>query len=120
MNVVDVLDKFSLAWSQKKVEEVVNLFAEDGMYAASVGPGPGKNAYGREEIRALIETMFTVDFGAVVETSDPVIFEDGAFWTWKYTMPDGSIELGCDFLRVHKGEITLKDAYRKVKTEAGV
>jgi hypothetical protein len=114
-NVQTVLLKFAEAWSTKRLDDVVDLFDEKGVYFASVGPSPGQIATGHSEIRNLIETMFSVDQGAVVETSEPVIFADGAFWTWKYTMPNGAVELGCDFLCVKDGKILLKDAYRKLK-----
>lgn len=118
MNSVQVvLARFAEAWSTKRLDDVVALFDENGTYFASMGPGPGQKAIGHSEIRALVTTMFAVDQGAVAKTSDPIIFADGAFWTWEYKMPNGDIELGCDFLRVKDGKITLKDAYRKVKAQ---
>ncbi len=72
-------------------------------------------ATGHREIRSLVEAMFKFDQDSAAETSDPIIFEEGAFWTWKYTMPNGDVELGCDLLHVKQGKIALKDAYRKVK-----
>ncbi|GAB5506857.1 MAG: hypothetical protein Rhirs2KO_20200 [Rhizobiaceae bacterium] len=117
MNDIEtLLGDFAGAWGRRDVSAVVELFAEDAIYFASVGPEPGRKATGKAEIRDLIEAMFAVDQGATSETSEPIIFDGGAFWSWRYTLPDGSIELGCDLLRVANGKITLKDAYRKVRT----
>jgi len=110
-----LLKDFARAWGARDLDGIVALFAEDGIYAASVGPEPGTRAQGRPAIRALIAEMFKVDDGAVAETSEPVLFDGGAFWTWRYTLPDGSVELGCDVPRCVDGKIALKDAYRKTR-----
>ena len=116
--IEQTLKNFSAAWAGRDLEAVVNLFATEGEYAASVGPDPGKTARGHDEIRALVKDMFAVDDGAVAENSIPIVFGEEAFWTWTYHMPDGSVQSGCDFLRMRNGKIILKDAYRKVTAVA--
>ena len=90
------------------------FFSPDGVYAASVGPEPGERAVGHDAICALVARMFAVDDGARMTLLDRVETETGAFWSWKYDLPDGTVELGCDHIMVSNGKITLKDAYRKV------
>ncbi|MCC0043750.1 MAG: nuclear transport factor 2 family protein [Brucellaceae bacterium] len=116
-DIKKLLGDFADAWGRRDVGAVVELFADDAVYFASVGPEPGRRATGKTAIRELIEAMFAVDRGATSETTEPVIFDGGAFWSWRYTLPDGSIELGCDLLRVADGKIVLKDAYRKVRAD---
>lgn len=110
-----LLAEFSRAWGVRDLDAVVELFAEDGVYAASVGPEPGTRAEGKLAIRAAVAKMFNVDDGAVTETTPPILFDGGAFWTWRYTLSDGTVELGCDYLEMAAGKITLKDAYRKTR-----
>lgn len=112
--IEDALKAFSAAWAARDVEAVAMLFAEDGVYSSSIGPEPGRRAVGHAQIRNLVGDMFKADDGSVAETSDPVVLGHAAFWTWRYTFPDGSVEVGCDYLELREGKITLKDAYRKI------
>lgn len=112
-----LLQAFSQAWADRDIDRLIDLFSPDAAYQASVGPEPGFTAKGHEEIRALIQTMFDLDHGARSETSEPIVFEGGAFWTWRYVLDDGSVEIGCDLLRFRDGKIVLKDAYRKVRLQ---
>lgn len=108
-----LLNAFSSAWAARDIDRLIDLFAEDAVYHASVGPEPGRTAKGQDAIRALVQSMFDLDTGAQSETSPPILYDGGAFWTWRYVLEDGTIELGCDHLRFREGKIILKDAYRK-------
>ena len=108
------LDRLAAAWAARDADRVAALFAPDGVYAASVGPGPGTRAVGRAAIRDLAQRMFALDAGGASEVLERVPMPDGAFWRWRYTRPNGATTLGCDLVRVHGGLIVLKDAYRKV------
>lgn len=104
------------AWRQRDVQGVLDCFAEDGEYHASVGPLPGARAKGHAEIGPLLEAMFHHDRGTSAEVSDLVTWPDAGSWTWRYTRADGSSELGCDRFHFRGDLIVLKDAYRKVRT----
>lgn len=112
----DVLDRLVAAWAASDAKAVADLFAQDGVYSASVGSGPGETATGRAAIHALVDRMFEVDLGAQSKILHRVPTETGAFWSWEYRLPDGSVELGCDLIVIRDGQVALKDAYRKVKT----
>ncbi len=79
MTVQEILQELAIAWTDRDPEAVAGLFAEDAVYAASVGPDPGRRAQGRAAIRRLVGAMFALDEGAVAETSTPVVFGDCAF-----------------------------------------
>jgi len=64
--------------------------------------------------------MFAVDADAVTEITTRIPTEDGMFWTWTYTFPDGAIQKECDLIRLKARQIRLKDAYRKVLPETGI
>lgn len=110
-----VLARLLAAWKSRNAKEVAAQFANDGVYAASVGPEPGARAKGPAAIEALVGRMFAVDDGASSEIIGRVPTETGAFWSWRYILPDGKVELGCDLIVVCGQHIMLKDAYRKVR-----
>lgn len=110
----ELLDAFTHAWSDHSLDDIVGLFAQDGVFFASSSYGSRLRACGHEEIRLLTKSMFESDDGAVLEPSDRVIFDGGAICRWRYVQPNGSIELGCDIFRIENGLIALKDAYRKI------
>ncbi|MEP3891555.1 MAG: nuclear transport factor 2 family protein [Hellea sp.] len=116
-SIENTLMRFSQAWHQKDVDTVVGCFSERAVYYASVGPLPGEKAVGRVHIHDLITRMFSHDDGAVSITEDLAIGKNSATWKWRYELPDGSSEIGCDFFTFEGSLIALKDAYRKVKTE---
>ncbi|MEM9405067.1 MAG: nuclear transport factor 2 family protein [Acidobacteriota bacterium] len=118
MSAENTLSRLRAAWSRRDVQGVLKCFAADGEYHASVGPLPGARAKGHAEIRSLLEAMFQHDDGTSTEVCDLVTWPDAATWTWRYTHADGTSELGCDRFRFRGDLIVLKDAYRKVWTEA--
>ncbi|MEM9496137.1 MAG: nuclear transport factor 2 family protein [Pseudomonadota bacterium] len=113
----ETLVRFSDAWRRRDVEGVLACFAPNAVYSASVGPAPGREARGAAEIAALIGRMFEHDDGAVIHISDMEVTQARASWKWRYDLPDGSTEFGCDFFTFSGGRILLKDAYRKIKME---
>ena len=116
MNTEATLTRLRDAWTRRDVQGVLDCFAADGEYHASVGPLPGARAKGHAEIGPLLEAMFEHDHGTSTEVSDLIAWPDAASWTWRYTHPDGTSELGCDRFRFRGDLIVLKDAYRKVWT----
>lgn len=110
----ELLDEFSMAWSNHNLDQIVEMFSDNGVFFASSSYGARQRASGREEIRFLTESMFESDDGAILDLTETIVFDNGAFCTWRYVMPSGSVELGCDFFRIENGLIALKDAYRKI------
>jgi len=108
-----LLNELTDGWACHDVVRVVNCFAEDGVYSASLGPEPGTTCVGKDEIRSLVKEMFRVDAGSTSTTSDLLIMDQTAAWRWRYEFPDGSAAIGCDFFEFKNGKIVLKDAYRK-------
>lgn len=115
LNHHNVLQRLSDAWERRDIEAVLSCFSLDAEYYASVGPLPGELAKGHVDIRQLVARMFSHDSGAVGFVGRPICTASAAFWRWRYELPDGSTELGCDFFEFREGEIALKDAYRKTK-----
>jgi hypothetical protein len=111
----DLLETFAKAWDSRDVETVVGCFSNDGIYYASVGPDPGEKAVGHDAIRQLAKRMFKHDTGAKIQIVDRRVGSIGGYWTWIYTLPNGTIERGCDIISIANGRITLKDAYRKTR-----
>lgn len=110
----ELMDAFTRAWSSQNLDDIVGLFTEDGVFFASSSYGSRQRARGHEEIRCLTKSMHETDDGAVLEPSDRALFEGGAFCRWRYVLPNGSTELGCDFFQIENGLVALKDAYRKI------
>lgn len=110
----ELLDLLHAAWSARDADGVARLFSESGVYSASVQNAAKAEARGRSEIRELVREMFAFDEGAETSIDREILHDGGAFWTWSYKMKDGTVRKGCDLLLVEDGQITLKDAYRKV------
>ncbi|MEQ9142918.1 MAG: nuclear transport factor 2 family protein [Parvibaculaceae bacterium] len=115
-----VLQRLSDAWGRRDIETILTCFSPDAEYHASVGPLPGELANGHDGIRQLVERMFSHDSGAVGCVGRPICAASTAFWKWRYELPDGSTELGCDFFEFRGGKIALKDAYRKTRAVTSI
>jgi len=119
-NPVEVVNKFFSAWAKQDLKAVIEIFSEDAVYCASQGPEPGKTYRGRQEIEPAVQVMFD----AVGETKLKLVaiypFEGGVTATWEVSGTDSNGQsvavLGIDVFLVRNGHITLKDAYRKVKS----
>lgn len=115
LNHHHVLQRLSDAWGRRDIEAVLACFSPDAEYYASVGPMPGELAKGHDGIRDLIRRMFRHDSGAAGCVGRPICTTSTAFWKWRYELPNGSTELGCDVFEFCDGKIVLKDAYRKTR-----
>ncbi|MBX6356948.1 MAG: nuclear transport factor 2 family protein [Micromonosporaceae bacterium] len=119
MSPGDCLARFAAAWAGRDVAGLLELMTEDAVYAASVGPEPGRTFRGHQELAEGFRVMFDHDAGAVIEQGEPVIFGEWAVstWTYRFAAADGSqwCERGIDLWRFRNGKICLKDAYRKTR-----
>ena len=113
----ELLERFGRAWIARDVDALLDLMADDAVYAASVGPDPGVDYRGKGSIRRGLAEMFAHDAGADITLEPPAFFPGGAVarWTYAFVEPDGRhrLERGVDVWAFHGGRITLKDAYRK-------
>lgn len=118
---IEIVRRFSEAWSRRDLDAIMAFFTEDCIYSASVGPEPGTTFCGRAGVRAGIEAMFRHDAASTVEPGR--IFADGnkVFSEWIYRFPQGSGRVpahGCDVFEFEGDRIRLKDAFRKQATAA--
>jgi ketosteroid isomerase-like protein len=113
----ECLARFADAWANRDIGGLLELMTDDAVYAASVGPEPGRTFRGRPELVAGFRTMFEHDAGARIEQGEPLVLGGWAVSTWAYhfVRADGSpwSERGIDLWRFRDGKICLKDAYRK-------
>ncbi|MFJ7078966.1 nuclear transport factor 2 family protein [Streptomyces sp. NPDC098781] len=112
------LAQFAAAWAERDVAGLLDLMTDDAVYAASVGPEPGRTFRGHHELAGGFRAMFEHDADAVIEQDEPVVKGDWAVstWTYRFVVADGPqrCERGIDLWRFRQGKICLKDAYRKV------
>ncbi|MEV1243357.1 nuclear transport factor 2 family protein [Nonomuraea sp. NPDC049750] len=115
----DCLARFADAWARRDVGALLELMTEDAVYAASVGPEPGRTFRGHAEPADGFRAMFEHDAGAVIEQGEPLINGEWAVCTWTYHLVSDSgspyCEYGIDLWRFRDGKICLKDAYRKTR-----
>jgi ketosteroid isomerase-like protein len=112
------LRQFGAAWARGDLDALMGFVTDDCIYLASVGPEPGTTYRGREEVRRGFAAMLAYDrrrerhAGTVVATGDTGFAE----WSFTETTPDGGRRLirGCDLFQFRDGQISKKDAYRKV------
>lgn len=110
----DCLRRFAEAWARRDVDALLALMTDDAVYAASVGPEPGRTFRGHAELAAGFREMFAHDAGALIEQGEPEVFGARAVSTWTYRFPDGRrLERGVDLWRFRDGKVAEKDAYRK-------
>lgn len=117
---VEVVDRFFTAWAKQDLKTVIEIFSEDAVYCASQGPEPGKTYRGRLEIEPAVQVMFDAAGETKLKLVAIYPFEGGVTATWDVSGKDANgqpvVVLGIDVFLVHNGHITLKDAYRKVKS----
>lgn len=119
------LAAFNDAWTRADVEQLLSFFADDCVYAASIGPEPGSTFVGKAEVEegivALLEHEKEVSAGMSTEAVSPDapihIHGDRGFCEWSYRQlaPEGrEVETrGCDFFEFRGNLIVRKDAFIK-------
>lgn len=115
---LDLLGRFSDAWTTADIDTLMDLVTDDCVYVASVGPEPGRTYRGRDEVRRGFLAMLSYDRGR--QRHGGVALLQGnvavAEWAFEETTPDGHGRLirGCDIFEFTGGKIRKKDAFRKV------
>jgi ketosteroid isomerase-like protein len=105
--------KFARAWASKDIEALMELFTEDCVYLASVGPEPGSTYVGKEAVRRGIEAMLAHDGGSTSEITHIHIGGEVGFWEWSYRFLDGRVVYGCDLFEFSGNRVRVKNAFRK-------
>lgn len=117
--LVDTLEEHTAAWNSHDLDRLMNLYADHCIFESSAGTEQwGTRFVGREAVRTafaeVLESMPDAHWGNGAHR--PISEDYGVSeWTLTGTLADGSrIEVdGCDFLTVHGGKITHKNAFRK-------
>lgn len=114
-----LLTRFAQAWAARDLPGVASCLHDDAVYAASLGPEPGRTFRGKAAVLEGIVAMWAQDDAIRSDTLSQDIFAGAAVVRWRYQRrhpgPDGSrIVLGIDVYAFRDGLIASKDAYRKV------
>ena len=116
------LSAFFDAWNAHDVEAIVGYFTPDGAYYASIGPDDAGTAFhGTDEVRRGV-AAFLANYGNVHYTDLQIgMSSERAFasWTFHGISPDGDpmTYRGVDLFEFDGDLITVKDAYRKERSE---
>jgi ketosteroid isomerase-like protein len=114
--VATIVRRFDEAWAHADIDALMSLVAEDCVYDASVGPGPGRQFAGKSAVRQGFLEMLGYDEGGA---EGHLVMVDGAralvLWTVSRRTPAGALMgvRGCDVFEVRDGLIRRKDAFRK-------
>jgi rhodanese-related sulfurtransferase/ketosteroid isomerase-like protein len=112
------LRQFGAAWARADLDALMGFVTDDCTYLASVGPEPGTTYRGREEVRRGFAAMLAYDRGRERHAGTVVVAGDTGFAEWSFTetTTDGGGRLirGCDLFQFRDGQISKKDAYRKL------
>jgi ketosteroid isomerase-like protein len=116
-DVAAVVRRFDDAWARGDLDTLMSLIADDCVYDASVGAGPGMQYLGKSEVRRGFVEM--LDYDRDGDSEGHLVTIDGAralvLWTIRRRGPSGAITSvrGCDIFEVRDGLIRRKDAFRK-------
>lgn len=120
IDAMETVKRFLDAWARQDSDSVVNAFDENATFHASAGSAPGQAYVGRDQFAPAIQAMLEKAGGVVFEVTEMIPFDGGVVATWCATSQSAdntSVRApGIDIFRVRDGKITLKDAYRKLKT----
>jgi uncharacterized protein (TIGR02246 family) len=117
-DTLELLDRFSAAWSDGDLDTVMSFFDDDSVYLGSFGDElDGTPFVGKSAIREGVAQYMATFPGGRYERTAAVVDGDNAAiaWTFTYPTPDGGSASvrGCDFFEVANGRIRRKDAFRK-------
>jgi taurine dehydrogenase small subunit len=112
------LEAFMAAWNAHDVDGIVEFFADDCVFHASVGPElMGASYRGRDEVRSGVAAFFErYPDGRFADASAFVAGDRGASeWTFVFTGPEGAevAVRGCDLFEFEGDRIRVKNAFRK-------
>ena len=112
------LRQFGAAWACADLDALMGFVTDDCVYLASVGPEPGTTYRGREEVRRGFAAMLAYDRGRERHAGTVVVAGDTGFAEWSFSeaTTGGGRRLirGCDLFQFRDGQISRKDAYRKL------
>jgi ketosteroid isomerase-like protein len=112
------VERLSKGFARHDVDEILECFAEDGIFDITEGPDPwGERFQGKKAIKTALEALFTAL--PDVQFTEPVHWVAGdrgtSEWTCVATTPRGRrlTVRGCDLFEFRDGLITRKDSYFK-------
>lgn len=116
----ELVERFNRAWADGDVDGLMVLLADNPIYRASTGTGPGRIFTGAVEVRAGFATVIAAEASSGEPPAPPGrlhVFDDRAlsFWSYPATGPSGgsvTVE-GVDVWTFENSRIAVKDAYRK-------
>jgi taurine dehydrogenase small subunit len=112
-----IIKKFSQAWKDRDLHTLLSLVADDCVYTASVGPGPGEQFVGKEAVCKGFTAMFANDQVERVQVSNLLASGDRAACEWRYFSTDKNdneiVIHGCDLYTFTDDKISVKDSFRK-------
>src|SRR4051812_2414092 len=113
----EIIREVGAAWRRADMATLMKFIADDCVYSASVGPGPGETFVGKEAVRAGFAKLLAHDSDGVAEPGEIRSAGDWVVSTWGYRKPgrDGRETLvrGCDVFVLRDGMVIRKDAFRK-------
>ena len=118
--VASIVHRFDEAWQRRDIEMLMSLVADDCVYDASVGQGPGTEYAGKAEVRRGFLQMLSYD--ASSDSQGRLVMVDHlhalVLWTVTQTTDSGAtVDIrGCDVFEVREGLIRRKDAFRKSRS----
>jgi rhodanese-related sulfurtransferase/ketosteroid isomerase-like protein len=118
MMIAERLRQFGAAWARADLDALMGFVTDDCIYLASVGPEPGTTYRGREDVRRGFAAMLAYDQGREWHAGTVVVAGERGFAEWSFTetTTNGGRRLirGCDLFQFRDGQISKKDAYRKL------
>lgn len=115
---LELLRRFSDAWTAGDVDTLMSFMTEDCVYFASAGPEPGTTYRGREEVRRGFAAMLFYDRDRERHGGAAVIVGNVGFAEWSFEERDEAgdsvLIRGCDIFEFVGDRIRKKDAFRKV------
>jgi ketosteroid isomerase-like protein len=115
---LDVIARLSTGFARHDVDQILDCFADDGIFDITEGPEPwGERFQGKLAIGSALQTLFKSL--PDVQFTEPVHWVAGdrgvSEWTCVATTPSGrQLRVhGCDLFEFRDGLITRKDSYFK-------
>jgi hypothetical protein len=115
----EIIRNFLDAYGSGEIERIMPYFSPQAVFIGSTGPEPGHVAVGHAEIYASLSALLKGMEGTAFKITGIWGHGSDYFATWQITERNdasGTILVkGIDHFQVKKGQIDLKDAYRKVR-----
>lgn len=114
----ELLDRFSAAWNDHDIDELLACMTDDGVFHAPLGPDPGGATHrGEAALRSSFSALWKVFPDATWNDVQHFVSGDRAITEWRFTgtKADGTkVNIrGCDVFLIRDQKIAIKDTFRK-------